>query len=108
MFINKSILERYERNHLVPDPAQDMERLHYIYRGYWKAEMVSPAETGKPIYQSPNQSPVTTPRRVNLGMDDYMFLCPIQSEFVMLQFGHPLLVREGAIAERWPVFQQTG
>jgi len=108
VFIATPILKRYEGNPLVPDPAHDMERLYYIYGGYWKAQMVSPAETGKPIYQSTNQSPVTTPRNVDLRVDDYMFLRPTQSEFVMLQFGDLLLVRDGTIAERWPVFQQTG
>lgn len=108
VFIATPILKRYEGNPLVPDPAHDMERLYYIYGGYWKAQMVSPSETGKPIYQSTNQSPVTTPRSVALGVDDYMFLRPTQSEFVMLQFGDLLLVRDGALAERWPVFQQTG
>jgi len=45
---------------------------------------------------------------VDLQVDDYMFLRPTQSEFVMLQFGDLLLVDDGEIASRWPVFQQTG
>jgi hypothetical protein len=108
VFIATPILKRYEGNPFMSEPARDMERLYYIYGGYWKAQMVSPGETGKPIYQSTNQSPMTTPRDVDLEVDDYMFLRPTQSEFVMLQFGDLLLVRDGTIAERWPVFQQTG
>jgi D-serine deaminase-like pyridoxal phosphate-dependent protein len=108
VFIATPILKRYEGNPFMSEPARDMERLYYIYGGYWKAQIVSPGETGKPIYQSTNQSPVTTPRNVDLEVDDYMFLRPTQSEFVMLQFGDLLLVRDGTIAERWPVFHQTG
>ncbi|MEZ5561065.1 MAG: alanine racemase [Pseudomonadales bacterium] len=108
LFIATPILKRYDGNPYLAEPPRDMERLYYIYGGYWKAQMVSPAETGKPIYQSTNQSPVTTPRSVDLQVDDYMFLRPTQSEFVMLQFGDLLLVRDGTIADRWPVFQQTG
>jgi D-serine deaminase-like pyridoxal phosphate-dependent protein len=85
-----------------------MERLYYIYGGYWKANMVSPAEVGKPIYQSTNQSPITTSRQVDLAVDDYMFLRPTQSEFVMLQFGDLLAVADGEIVDRWPVFDQAG
>jgi D-serine deaminase-like pyridoxal phosphate-dependent protein len=111
LFIATPILKRYDGNPFLPAGAElspDMERLYYIYGGYWKAQMVSPAETGKPIYQSTNQSPVTTSRSVDLQVDDYMFLRPTQSEFVMLQFGDLLAVQDGEIAARWPVFQQTG
>lgn len=108
VFIATPILKRYDGNPFMPDPPPDMERLYYIYGGYWKANMVSPAETGKPIYQSTNQSPITTSRRVDLAVDDYMFLRPTQSEFVMLQFGDLLAVKDGEIADRWPVFHQTG
>jgi len=108
LFIATPILKRYEGNPYIAEPAADMERLFYIYGGYWKAGIVSPAGTGKPIYQSTNQSPVTTSRSVTLGVDDYMFLRPTQSEFVMLQFGDLLTVDNGELGERWPVFQQTG
>ncbi len=108
VFIATPILKRYDGNPFIADPPPDMERLYYIYGGYWKAKMTSPARTGEPIYQSTNQSPITTSRDVNLMVDDYMFLRPTQSEFVMLQFGDLLAVTDGEITDRWPVFHQTG
>ena len=85
-----------------------MEQVYYIYGGYWKANMVSPHPVAEPIYQSTNQSPVATSTHINLEVDDYMFLRPTQSEFVMLQFGDLLAVSNGQISDRWPVFHQTG
>ena len=108
VFIATPILKRYEGNPFMAEPPARMERLYYIYGGYWMARMVSPAEVGEPIYQSSNQSPVTTSRAVDLEVDDYMFLRPTQSEAVMLQFGDLLALTEGRIAHRWPVFHQTG
>ena len=108
LFIATPILKRYDDNPYIPAPPQDLERLYYIYGGYWKAQMVSPANTGKPIYQSTNQSPITTSKQINLAVDDYMFLRPTQSEFVMLQFGDLLTVDGSGLGEFWPVFHQTG
>ena len=70
--------------------------------------MVSPGAVGKAIYESTNQSPITTSSSVDLAVDDYMFLRPTQSEFVMLQFGDILAVKGGEIVDTWPVFHQTG
>lgn len=111
VFIATPILKRYDGNPFFTgeeQPPPDMARLYYIYGGYWKAEMVSPPHVGKPIYQSTNQSPITTSQAVDLTVDDYMFLRPTQSEFVMLQFGDLLAVTDGEITDTWPVFQQTG
>lgn len=108
LFIATPILKRYDENIFIPDPPPDMRRLYYIYGGYWKARMVSPAHVGEPLYQSTNQSPITTSQEVDLQVDDYMFLRPTQSEHVMLQFGDLLAFKDGAFTERWPVFQQTG
>jgi len=107
MFIATPILKRYDGNPYLPEPAEDLERLYYIYGGYWKAQMVSPANTGEPIYQSTNQSPITTSKQVSLAVDDYMFLRPTQSEFVMLQFGDLLTIERSGLGDFWPVFQQT-
>jgi D-serine deaminase-like pyridoxal phosphate-dependent protein len=108
MFIATPILKRYDGNPFIADPPTDMQRLYYIYGGYWKAKMVSPAKVGATIYESTNQSPIATAADVELQVDDYMFLRPTQSEFVMLQFGDLLAVRDGEIFSRWPVFTQTG
>lgn len=108
LFIATPILKRYAGNPFIAEPPELLERLYYIYGGYWKAQMVSPANTGKPIYQSTNQSPITTSKQIDLQVDDYMFLRPTQSEFVMLQFGDLLTIEDGKMAEQWPVFHQTG
>ncbi|MBT4160267.1 MAG: DSD1 family PLP-dependent enzyme, partial [Gammaproteobacteria bacterium] len=117
VFIATPILKRYEELKVpgdlwVAQPLQwwnpNMRRLYYIYGGYWKAKIISPPGTPDPIYQSTNQSPVTTSRNVDLQVDDYMFLRPTQSEHVMLQFGDLLAFRGSEIIETWPIFQQSG
>ena len=108
LFIATPILKRYEGNPIIPGASGDMGRLYYIYGGKWKAKMASPEATGEPIYESTNQSPVTTSINSNLQVDDYMFLRPTQSEFVMLQFGDLLTITDGEIDQHWPVFHQTG
>lgn len=117
LFIATPILKRYDELKIAGDPwiadllsmwDPNMQRLFYIYGGYWKAHVVSPPGVPDPIYQSTNQSPITTSRAVNLGVDDYMFLRPTQSEHVMLQFGDLLAVKDGQFTDRWPVFHQTG
>lgn len=108
LFIATPILKRYQQNPFTDEPPAGMEQVYYIYGGYWKANMVSPYPVAEPIYQSTNQSPVATSTYINLEVDDYMFLRPTQSEFVMLQFGDLLSVNNGHISDRWPVFHQTG
>lgn len=117
LFIATPILKRYDELKIAGDPAiakllplwnPNMERLYYIYGGYWKAKIVSPEGVADPIYESTNQSPVTTSSSVDLQVDDYMFLRPMQSEHVMLQFGDLLVFQGGKIIDQWPVFHQTG
>ncbi len=117
LFIATPILKRYDELKVAGDPwiadvlsgwNPNMRRLYYIYGGYWKARMVSPPGVPEPLYQSTNQSPITTSTAVDLAVDDYMFLRPTQSEHVMLQFGDLLAVSNAEIVDRWPVFHQTG
>ena len=117
LFIATPILKRYDRLMLPGDPwladwlprwDPNRQRLYFIYGGYWKARFVSPPGIPDALYRSTNQEPVTTSRAVDLAVDDYMFLRPTQSEHVMLQFGDLLVVSQGDIVDRWPVFQQTG
>jgi len=117
LFIAAPILKRYDELKIPGDPwladflpwwNPNMQRLYFIYGGYWKARVVSPAGVPEPLYTSSNQEPLTTSQAVDLQVDDYVFLRPTQSEQVMLQFGDLLAVQDGTIAERWPVFQQTG
>ena len=85
-----------------------MQQIYYIYGGYWKAKMASPSHVSEPIYESTNQSPIGTSADISLDVDDYMFMRPTQSEFVMLQFGDILTISKGKLDQRWPVFHQTG
>lgn len=107
-FIAAPILKRYHGNPYIPNPAANMERLYYIYGGYWKARIESPSDIGDPIYQSTNQSPLTTSASVDMAVDDYVFYRPTQSEHVMLQFGDLITVSNGILQDKWPVFHQTG
>jgi D-serine deaminase-like pyridoxal phosphate-dependent protein len=117
LFIATPILKRYDQLKIPGDPwvanvlpqwNPNMRRLYYIYGGYWKARVVSPAGVPDPLYQSTNQSPITTSTAVDLQVDDYMFLRPTQSEHVMLQFGDLLPFKGDQIVDAWPVFHQTG
>lgn len=116
LFIATPILKRYDSLQIPGDPwiadvlstwDPNRRRLYYIYGGYWKAKMVSPTDVPEPLYRSTNQSPVTTSTKVDLQVDDYMFLRPTQSEHVMLQFGDLRTLSEGQLDQRWPVFNQT-
>ena len=92
---------------LLPCWDPNLRRLYYIYGGYWKARVVSPEGVPAPLYQSTNQSPITTSESVDLQVDDYIFLRPTQSEHVMLQFGDLMTYGGGELSESWPVFHQT-
>ena len=108
IFIATPILKRYRTNPVLSSPPEDMQQIYYIYGGYWKAKMASPSHVSEPIYESTNQSPIGTSADISLDVDDYMFMRPTQSEFVMLQFGDILTISKGKLDERWPVFHQTG
>lgn len=80
-------------------------RSFFIYGGKWMASTVSPAGlAANALYgSSSNQSILNASHSVNLGVDDYVFLRPSQSEAVLLQFGELLALRGNRIEARWPV-----
>ncbi len=80
----------------------------FIYGGYWKAVPVSPAGfiTNSLYGRSTNQEMLNGPVDVRVEVDDYIFHRPTQSESVMLQFGDLVIIRDGGIVGRWPVFPQ--
>jgi D-serine deaminase-like pyridoxal phosphate-dependent protein len=113
LFIATPILKRYDRlTAPVPELATDLmqwwdpnrRRLYFVYGGYWKARYVSPTNVPDALYHSTNQEPLSTSVSVDLEPDDHVFLRPTQSEFVMLQFGDLLVVDEGELVDRWPIF----
>jgi D-serine deaminase-like pyridoxal phosphate-dependent protein len=112
-FIGTPILKRYDHLYVPGEPwyadvlswwNPNLQRVHYIYGGYWKARYVSPGGVPEPLYHSTNQEPFTTSDSVDLAVGDYAFLRPTQSERVLLEFEDLLVVQNGAVVDRWPVF----
>lgn len=84
-------------------------RAIFTYGGYWMAKPESPQGL---IYnslygRSTNQEMLNHSRSVTLRPDDWVFLRPIQSEFVFLQFGDIAVYDDGSIVDFWPVFTQA-
>jgi D-serine deaminase-like pyridoxal phosphate-dependent protein len=77
----------------------------FIYGGRWMASPASPAglRTHSLYGLSSNQQLLTVPAANSIGVDDFVFLRPDQSEAVLLQFGDLLAVRGGEPAADWPV-----
>jgi D-serine deaminase-like pyridoxal phosphate-dependent protein len=81
---------------------------YFIYGGEWRAAYCSPAglQPNGLFGKSTNQAFVNGSERTGIGVDDYVFLRPTQSEGIMREFGDILLVRGGKIVDRWPVFPE--
>lgn len=81
-------------------------RTFYIYGGYWHANTVSPPGLQRNAIwgHSTNQEMLNASTEVQLGVDDFVFLRPHQSEFVFLQFGDIAVYDAGEIVSYWPVF----
>lgn len=77
----------------------------YIYGGKWMAKPVFPegAREEATLGQSSNQQFMALPDNMKLQPDDFFFLRPTQSEFVLQQFGAIAVFSQGHIVERWPV-----
>ncbi|HAS40061.1 MAG TPA: alanine racemase [Microscillaceae bacterium] len=80
---------------------------YFIYGGYWKADFCYPPKTSINTIFGPstNQSMINTAAKVDLNVDDFVFLRPTQSEFVFLQFGDILAIRNGKVVDHWKVLQ---
>ena len=100
-------LERFKGLMNLFKPA--FRKSYFIYGGYWKAKFCYPPGTAvNPIFgDSSNQSMINTTSRLDLEVDDFVFLRPTQSEFVFLQFGDILVIKEGRVLEEWPVLRQS-
>jgi len=81
-------------------------RAWFIYGGHWLATPVSPAglQYNGIFGRSSNQEMLTGSVGVELGVDDYVFLQPNQSESVFLQFGDLVVYEGGKVTERWETF----
>jgi D-serine deaminase-like pyridoxal phosphate-dependent protein len=81
----------------------------FAYGGNWLAEPESPAGISRAgLYTSSNQEGYYLAPGVILGVDDFLFLRPTQSEAVLQQFGDLLGIRQGRIEQRWPVIIDDG
>jgi len=85
-------------------------RTFYIYGGYWLANTVSPPglQRNNIWGHSTNQDMLNGSTDVQLGVGDFVFLRPNQSEFVLLQFGDLAVYERGKIVGSWPVFNEGG
>lgn len=83
---------------------RNTQRGFFIHGGHWLAKPVSPPglEYSKLFGRSSNQELLTGSKRVDLKVDDHVFLRPDQSEALFLQFGDILLYDGGEIAGTWP------
>lgn len=78
----------------------------YIYGGFWKADYCYPNGVKQnSLFISTNQTMLNAPSKVKLMVDDFVFLRPHQSEFVFLQFGNILPVRNGMVETAWHILK---
>ena len=81
----------------------------YIHGGHWLAQPAHPAglNYSKVIGRSSNQELLVTAGELGVGVDDFVFLRPTQSEAVMLQFGPIAVLSGGAVVDFWEPFAPT-
>lgn len=83
-----------------PNQAQ----MYFCYSGNWLAVPEAPPGMAPHFaYVSSNQQGYSASNSVNIGVDDFVFLRPTQSEAVLLQFGDLVALRGDKIEARWPV-----
>ena len=94
---------------ILPMWDSNMEQTFFIYGGKWLAKYESPngLQDNGLFGSSTNQAIVNGSNRVNIDVDDHVFLRPMQSEFVFLQFGSLLTLRNYKISNQWPILQQS-
>lgn len=76
---------------------------YFMYGGKWMADFIYPPDgsTNALYGLSTNQCLFTS--NLELNVDDFAFLRPHQSEFVLLQFGKLLTYRKGKIESEWDI-----
>jgi len=86
----------------------NMQQTYFIYGGKWLAKYESPQGLqGNGLFgTSTNQEIVNSSSNVNLNIDDHVFLRPTQSEFVFLQFGSLITLRNQKVGSQWPILKQ--
>lgn len=84
-----------------------LRRSYFIYGGYWKADYCYPPDirSNQLFGPSTNQSMLNTSGKYPLEVDDFVFLRPWQSEFVLLQFGRIITYRKGEQIKEWSILK---
>ncbi|MDX1496157.1 MAG: alanine racemase [Salinisphaeraceae bacterium] len=77
----------------------------FTYGGNWLADPVFPAQARrvKLFGHSSNQEMHSLPQDAGMKPGDWLYLRPMQSEAVLLQFGDIAVYENGQITEWWPV-----
>jgi len=84
------------------------EMSYFLYGGFWKADFFHPKGVKQnSMFVSTNQTLLNAAASVKLDVDDFVFLRPHQSEFVFLQFGQILTIRDGEIEGQWSILDQS-
>jgi len=81
---------------------------YFIYGGSWKADYYYPKGIfeNKLFGSSTNQTMINSSAKKTLKVDDFIFLRPHQSEFVFLQFGRILTLRDGRVIGKFSLLSQ--
>ncbi|GFD91436.1 hypothetical protein KUL156_41280 [Alteromonas sp. KUL156] len=81
----------------------------FIYGGFWKADYYYPigVKQNNLFGSSTNQTMINVSKNIPLQVDEFVFLRPHQSEFVFLQFGEILPVRNGKIQQPWQLLNNS-
>lgn len=81
---------------------------YFIYGGFWKADYYYPKGISEnELYgSSSNQTMINSSAKKELEVDDFIFLRPHQSEFVFLQFGKILTLRNGKVIGGFSLLSQ--
>ncbi|MEQ3500906.1 alanine racemase [Tenacibaculum sp. SSH1-16] len=81
----------------------------FIYGGFWKADYYYPigVKQNNLFGSSTNQTMINVPKNIPLQVDDFVFLRPHQSEFVFLQFGEILPIKNGKIQQPWQLLNNS-
>ncbi|WP_284619567.1 alanine racemase [Aquabacterium humicola] len=84
----------------------NQRRAFAMHGGHWLADPASPPGVQPSGLYGPssNQQVLVASPSTALKPGDWLFLRPRQSEAVLLQFGDLVVVDEGRIVDRWPVF----
>ncbi|MEZ5006632.1 MAG: alanine racemase [Chitinophagales bacterium] len=111
-YIATPILKQYENTQLPGGEKmtgilnlwdKNMENSYFIYGGSWMADYYEPpgVKPNKIFGKSTNQVMINASDESKLAVGDFVFLRPHQSEFVFLQFGNILAMRNQEIKEEW-------